>query len=436
MIAQEFRNDPNYHLVYKDFNKRHKNSRARGYEGTYRPWRPRPQNPTPKRVVVVSNPRPKWNHNHWINFPTQSQPWGSPYLANVVPDSANVLTGNGGWYNRYQKSGFTELTSYAGWYNSYPNTVSATPLPPMLSYAHATGQPVLASASTSGALPLLQHQTQTTPASGALFASHSGYALAHQPPGRFASTGNHAVAHKFLGIFSKNNTYAITHEVPALYSQCSMSSLSPISPSYDHLFFNSQPVSPVSPHDVNGASTAFPAFHTPNFATSTQPSIAYYHTIHPTNGFAHPQGVTNAMGQQMHNVGSAQILANQQQTPYLTNTMQPLDNSSRPLTAMRANEPSPFHGQLPESFTAPPVAGYRAGVANTVPGQHELPTSPAAFGFDGTFQYYLPGQNTISPAVPAAAESITIVQATSTESHEANGTNELEEHVQQDSAEA
>lgn len=401
----------------------------------YRPWRPRPQNPPPKRVVVVSQYQHKWQQKKWSNFSKQAQPWGSPYLANAVPASANVVTGNAGWSFRYKDLWFTSnLTSYQGWYNPYSNAASATPLPPMLCYAQATGQATVHSASTNGVVPLLHYQAQgTTPTSGPMFTNPDSYAVAQNSPGRFVSAGSHPIPHKFLGMFAENSSYAITHQPPALYSQSSMSSISPISPSYDHLFFNSQSVSPVSAHDANGVATAFPAFHAPNFTTSTQPGMAYYHTVHPANVFTRTLSVTNPMDQQVHNMGTRQVLASQQQSLYPMNTGRPLDGGSRPTNATRANAPSPFHRQLPESFTAPSAAGYRAVVANTVPGQHELPTTPTAFGYDGTFQYYVPGQNADSLEVSTGTTGVTVAQSTSTEAHEVQ---ELPEHSQQDSTTA
>jgi hypothetical protein len=304
----------------------------------------------------------------------------------------------------------------------------------MLCYAQATGQATVPGASTNSVVPLLHYQAQgTTPTSGPIFTNPDSYAVAQNSPGTFVSTGRHAIPHKFLGMFAENNNYAITHQPQALYSQSSMSSISPISPSYDHLFFNSQPVSPVSAHDANGVATAFPAFHAPSFTSSTQPGMAYYHTIHPANIFARTPSVANPMDQQVHNMGTRQVLASQQQSLYPMNTTRPLDGGSRPTTATRANPPSPFHGQLPESFTAPSAAGYRAVVANTVPGQHELPTTPTAFGFDGTFQYYVPGQNPNSLDVSIGTTGVAVAQFTSTEAHEVQ---ELPEHTQQDSTAA
>lgn len=314
--------------MYKDFDKRNKSSRT--YESSFRTWRPRTQHPPPKHVVTVGRLH-YWDAN-WqaTNIQLQARPWGSPYLSKATP-AVDFHQGN------------------TTWYNPYASAISTVPLPPMLSYAHATGQAAIPT--TNSVLPLLQQHVQgVTPTSTPAFVAPS--------------------------------IYAVAHPAAAMYPQ---SPVSPVSPSHDHFFFSSPPVSPASAHGPGGVSTAFPAFHLGTTAGNVQAGLNYpsgtqYSSMHPANVFNGPRTVVSPLDTQANTMSARQ--STYHENVFGTNTM--VDTTSMPSTAVRAKAPSPFHDQLPLGYNAFPGQSNLAGGVNIASSQYETPSSPTAFGFDGT----------------------------------------------------
>jgi len=257
------------------------------------------------------------------------------------------------------------------WYNPYSNAASTTPLPPMVSYAQATGQAVLPNISATGALPLLQHHPHmATVVSDAAFPPPNVYAVAHQPS----------------------------------YPQ---SPVSPVPLSHDQFFFSSQPVSPVSPHGINGT-TAFPAFHAPNVTGNMAASNMYVPATHfapvqTCNIFNGPYAAVAPLDPRtnIHEVAPMQVTG-QHLNSSPVNKMQ--ENYVGLSTQVRENTSSPFQGQLPEGYHSNSVPVHRVTHVGAAKGQQDTLPSPTSFGFDGTLAFYVPTQHFGAQALVPGAD--------------------------------
>jgi len=275
-------------------------------------------------------------------------------MSNAIPATINMHHGN------------------ASWYSPYANLTSVAPLPPMISYGQATGQAVMPTMSANGAMPLLQQHSQIpTAVSGPAFTAPNVYAAAHQP------------------------TYP-------------QSPLSPISLSHDQFFFSGQPVSPVSPHGMNGTATTFPAFHAQNVAGNMVANNMYvpathFTPAHASNIFNAPYTTVGPLEQHtsIHGILPGPTLC---QHPNCFPVTTAPESYSGPSTQARENTSSPFRDQLPEGYRSHPTLNHRPTHVSAGPIQQNASPSPTSFGFDGTWAVSVPTQQFSAQALVPGAD--------------------------------